>query len=75
MRIAPDVSSHSFGAFPSGGLKPSCLAGLRSPAFFESWLAVNPELRNDINVLRSSINYVMRHAYVAAKLKCPDLAK
>ena len=34
MRIAPDVSSHSFGAFPSGGFKPSCLAGLKSPAFF-----------------------------------------
>ena len=34
MRVAPDVSSHSSGAFPSEGFKPSYLAGLNSPAFF-----------------------------------------
>jgi uncharacterized protein (DUF4415 family) len=34
MDIASDVSSHSSGAFPSGGFKPSYLAGLNSPAFF-----------------------------------------
>jgi hypothetical protein len=37
MGTASDVSSHSSGAFPSGGFKPSCLAGLNSPAFF-FWL-------------------------------------